>query len=68
MNFGFVYIATNESFANLQKIGFTSRNPSERMSELDSTGVPTPFKISYLICLKDPYTQSRWHESACQTY
>ena len=56
MNFGFVYIATNESFANLQKIGFTSRNPSERMSELDSTGVPTPFKISYLICLKDPYS------------
>jgi hypothetical protein len=55
MNFGFVYIATNESFKNLQKIGFTSRNPTERMSELDSTGVPTPFKISYLVCLKDPF-------------
>jgi len=55
MNFGFVYIATNESFKNLQKIGFTSRNPSERISELDSTGVPTPFKISYLVCLNNPY-------------
>lgn len=55
MNFGFVYIATNESFANLKKIGFTSRNPSERISELDSTGVPTPFRISYLVCLKNPF-------------
>ena len=52
-NFSYIYVATNESIPNIVKIGFTRRNPSERMVELDTTGVPTPFDIAFVACLED---------------
>jgi len=52
-NFSFLYIASNQSLEGIVKIGFTRRNPSERMLELDTTGVPTPFDISFVACLED---------------
>lgn len=45
MKSGFVYIAENESMEGILKIGMTERHPNERMKELQSSGVPTPFKI-----------------------
>lgn len=45
MKSGFVYIAENESMEGILKIGMTERHPNERMKELQTSGVPTPFKI-----------------------
>ena len=46
---GFVYIMSNPSFADGRiKIGKSDRDPEEfRKSELNSTGVPEPFKVEY---------------------
>jgi hypothetical protein len=44
MTRGFVYILTNPSYKdNIIKIGFTI-NLKNRLSQLDKTGVPTPFE------------------------
>ena len=39
-----VYILSNEFMPDLVKIGYTSRNPSKRISELFTTSVPGEFK------------------------
>ena len=40
-----VYVLANPSYINGRfKIGLTTREVSTRMSELDTTGVPTPFQ------------------------
>jgi hypothetical protein len=46
---GFVYIMSNPSFADGRiKIGKSDRDPNEhRKAELNSTGVPEPFKVEY---------------------
>jgi hypothetical protein len=41
---GYIYILTNPSFEDI-KIGKTSRPVEERVKELDSTNMPTPFEI-----------------------
>ncbi|WP_165311032.1 GIY-YIG nuclease family protein [Vibrio ziniensis] len=43
---GFIYIFTNESMPGLVKVGLTTRSPEERARELDSTGVPMPFRVA----------------------
>jgi len=42
--YGIVYILVNSSMAGMVKIGKTSRSVRLRVSELKSTGVPTPFE------------------------
>lgn len=42
---GFVYVLRNDSFPDLIKIGHTTRTVEERVRELNTTGVPTPFTI-----------------------
>ena len=51
---GFVYILRNESMPGLLKIGFTTKTPGERASELFSCGVPLPFEIVYAVWSADP--------------
>lgn len=43
MSEGYVYILTNEAMPGLVKIGKTTRTVKQRISELQSTGVPFPF-------------------------
>jgi hypothetical protein len=51
---GFIYILSNPSFPSLLKIGKTERVPSEsRVSELYTTGVPSPFKVEYYALVDD---------------
>jgi hypothetical protein len=51
---GYVYILSNPSFPALLKIGKTERDPTEyRISELYTTGVPSPFKVEYYAFVKD---------------
>ena len=51
---GYVYLLSNPSMPGLVKIGCTDRSPDERISELSSlTGIPTPFRLEYSVCLRD---------------
>ena len=51
---GYVYVISNPSLpANLIKIGFTERDPSERLKELDQAGLPTEYIEHYRIYTQD---------------
>jgi hypothetical protein len=51
---GYVYIISNPSLTeDLIKIGFTKRDPSERLKELDQAGLPTEYIEHYRIFTKD---------------
>lgn len=43
----YIYILSNRSMPGLIKVGKTTTHPSQRMSELHSTGVPTPFELEF---------------------
>jgi hypothetical protein len=44
---GYIYVLSNEAFSDILKIGKTTRTPQERAVELNTTGVPLPFKVEY---------------------
>lgn len=46
---GYVYVLTNESMPGIVKIGKTSREDDDRLRELFTTGVPTPFELAFQI-------------------
>lgn len=51
---GYVYIISNPSLTeDLIKIGFTKRDPSERLKELDQAGLPTEYIEHYRIFTND---------------
>ena len=52
---GWIYIAHNPSYEGLLKIGYTDRDPTIRMEELYSTGVPTPFVQLYVVLVDNAY-------------
>ena len=45
MGAGFVYLLSNSAMDGLVKIGKSTKVPTERASELQTTGVPTPFEV-----------------------
>jgi hypothetical protein len=49
----FVYILTNEAMPGYVKIGITERDIEKRITELDSTGVPLPFRCYYAAEVSD---------------
>lgn len=57
--FGYVYILTNPSMPGLVKVGKTTTTPNQRMSELHSTGVPTPFVLEFSISVNDCHSAER---------
>ncbi len=52
MSKGIVYILTNNAMPGIIKIGITT-NLKARMSQLDTTGVPLPFKCHYAVEVED---------------
>ena len=43
---GYIYCLSNPSFEeNVYKIGFTKNDPKFRMKQLNTTGIPEPFKL-----------------------
>ena len=51
---GFIYIMSNPAFPNLIKIGKSKKDPTtDRVSELNQTGVPEPFKVEYYAFVED---------------
>lgn len=52
-NPGYIYIISNESLPNVLKIGYTQNSPYQRISELYTTGLPTPFVIEQFYFVED---------------
>ena len=51
---GFVYIMSNPAFPKLIKIGKSKKDPTtDRVHELNQTGVPEPFKVEYYAFVED---------------
>ena len=45
---GYIYCFSNESFqSNTYKVGYTKNDPYIRMSQLNTTGTPIPFKLEF---------------------
>ena len=44
---GYIYCLSNESYKDTYKIGFTKNDPIARMSQLNTTGLLTPFKLEF---------------------
>ena len=51
---GTVYLLVNESFKGLMKVGITRRPVRQRLKELGTTGVPTPFVCIYAATVENP--------------
>ena len=64
----FIYILSNQSMPGLIKVGKTTTTPSKRMSELHSTGVPTPFRLELSIRVADCHAAERAAHSALKKY
>ncbi|MDD9810554.1 MAG: GIY-YIG nuclease family protein [Gammaproteobacteria bacterium] len=47
----YIYIASNRSIPGMIKVGSTTVSPQKRISELQSTGVPTPFVLEISIAV-----------------
>lgn len=56
---GYVYVLTNPSMPGLVKVGKTTTTPSQRMSELHATGVPTPFVLEFSVETPDCHQGER---------
>lgn len=60
----YVYIMSNPSFLDdMFKIGWTREHPNIRALSLHTTGIPTPFKIEYVIVTSDGFElEKKIHE------
>jgi|GEM_PF-6260865 len=59
---GYIYILSNPSMNGILKIGKTTRHPNERMNELHTTGVPTPFVLEFSILVPNcDVTENKIH-------
>ena len=60
---GFIYIMSNPAFPDRVKIGKSKKDPTtDRVSELNQTGVPEPFKVEYYAFVEDEdYLEQRVH-------
>jgi hypothetical protein len=65
----YVYIMSNESFTDdTFKIGWTRDNPKIRANTLQTSGVPTPFIIEYIINTSDGSTLEKLIHKHLKTY
>lgn len=53
MSRGKIYIMTNDAMPSYIKIGRTTSTLEQRMKELDTTGVPLPFRCHYAVEVDD---------------
>jgi len=50
---GILYVLTNDAMPGVVKIGKTKTSIQQRLKELDSTGVPLPFRCYYAVEVED---------------
>jgi hypothetical protein len=53
MGKGKIYIMTNDAMPGIIKIGTTTKDIKKRMSELDKTGIPLPFRCHFAVEVED---------------
>ena len=63
-----MYALSNSSFPELLKIGFSSKVPDARADELYTTGVPTPYELSYYCFVDDAKVIERRVHSMLSSY
>lgn len=51
---GWVYVLSNKAMPDLVKIGFSTKDPALRASELEGTGIPHPFCVEYDVLVINP--------------
>lgn len=51
---GYIYILSNPSFPDLLKIGHTMDTPEQRLRQLSTTGVPSPFVLEACFLVSNP--------------
>lgn len=51
---GWVYVMTNRAMPGLVKIGYSTKDPNLRARELESSGSPHPFEVSYDYLVVEP--------------
>ena len=44
---GYIYCFSNPIYLNIYKVGFTTNNPHYRRKQINTTGVPLPFKLEF---------------------
>jgi hypothetical protein len=64
----YLYVAVNKSMPGLLKVGYTTRTPSDRLVELHSTGVPTPFRFVLVLRVSDGAAAERLVHKALGKY
>jgi hypothetical protein len=55
----YLYVLSNPAMPGLIKIGKTTTSPNQRMSELFSTGVPSPFVLELSLQVEDCHVSER---------
>ena len=51
---GWVYVISNNAMPGLVKVGFSSKDPDLRASELNHTGSPHPYVVDYEVLIEHP--------------
>lgn len=51
---GYIYFLLNQAMPGLVKIGFTTRTLDQRMSELNTSGMPKPFELGAAFSISNP--------------
>lgn len=51
---GWVYVISNNAMPDLVKVGFSSKDPDLRASELNHTGSPHPYVVDYEVLTEHP--------------
>ena len=64
---GYVYVARNKAFADLVKVGFTTRTVQARMAELNSTGVPGQTSAVYYAVTSEAHRLEQLTHTALRT-
>lgn len=65
---GWIYILSNVSFPEYYKVGTTTRDPEERIQELFTTGVPTPFVLEYSCLVESSFDMEQFIHQQLDTY
>jgi hypothetical protein len=65
---GWIYILSNESFPEYYKVGTTTRDPEERIQELFTTGVPTPFILEYSCLVESSFDMEQFIHQQLDPY
>ena len=52
---GWVYVISNPSMPGVVKVGYSMKDPSIRANDLDSTGMPTAYRVEYEALVEEPY-------------